>query len=246
LTSLPAIGPSGQRLCLVIGMLDSKIEGILAARDAAEVVEIGRSDSEVLRFGSMFLKIAPLGKLKRAAVMQEYFWKKGLSAPLAAFSQDGGRDYLLVEAVPGKSGVALLDRPEWLAERLGEAVRALHEIDASDCPLADVNEMALELYARENGRAFPGDASALRKDALVHGDCCLPNVFFSERGFSGFIDLGEGGLGDRHFDLFWALWSLQYNLKTDAYAARFLDAYGRDAVDPVRLDCCTRISRWDD
>jgi len=222
-------------------MLDARIERILADRGAAEDVEIGRSDSRVLRFGDVFLKIAPPGKLERAAVMQEYFWKLGLSAPLVAFSQDTERDYLLVESVPGKSGVEMLDKPEWLAERLGKAVRALHELDAADCPLSDVNEMALELYEREKGTAFPFDAAVLRKDALVHGDCCLPNVFFSESGFSGFIDLGESGLGDRHFDLYWALWSLEYNLKTDVYAARFLDAYGRDVIDEARMQCCTRL-----
>ena len=63
---------------------------------------------------------------------------------------------------------------------------------------------------------------------------------------NGFIDLGEGGLGDRHFDLYWAMWSLGYNLKTEAYAGRFLDAYGRDRVDEARMDVCARLSRCDD
>ena len=53
--------------------------------------------------------------------------------------------------------------------------------------------------------------------------------------FSGFIDLGNGGVGDRHIDLFWGIWSLGFNLKTDRYADRFLDAYGRDRVEPELL-----------
>lgn len=227
-------------------MLDVKIERILANRDAAEANGIGRSEAEVLRADGCFLKIAARGKLERAAVLQEYFHKKGLSAPLAAFSQDTERDYLLVREVSGKSGIEILDRPEWLADRLGETLRMLHGLDASDCLVSDVNEQAVALYARETGHAFCGDLSVLEKDALVHGDCCLPNVFFSENGFSGFIDLGEGGLGDRHFDLYWAMWSLGYNLKTDAYAGRFLDAYGRDRVDEARMDICARLSRCDD
>lgn len=227
-------------------MLDVRIERILAQRDAAERIGIGRSEAEVLRADGCFLKIAPRGRLERAAVLQEYFWRKGLSARLAAFDQDDARDYLLVEAVQGRAGIEVLDRPEWLADCLGEAVRALHELDAADCPVTDVNEAALALFERETGHAFFGDASVLKKDALVHGDCCLPNVFFSEDGFSGFIDLGEGGLGDRHFDLYWAMWSLGYNLKTDGYSGRFLDAYGRDAVDGARLDVCARLSRCDE
>ena len=49
--------------------------------------------------------------------------------------------------------------------------------------------------------------------------------------FSGFIDLDAAGLGDRHIDLFWGIWSLGFNLKTDAWRERFLDAYGRDKVE---------------
>ena len=41
-------------------------------------------------------------------------------------------------------------------------------------------------------------------------------------------------MGDRHFDLCWALWSLNYNLKTPRFNDRLLDAYGRDAVDDLR------------
>lgn len=225
--------------------MDVRIAKILANRDA-EVNDVGRSGAEVLHADGCFLKIAPRGKLERAAALQAYFHEKGLSAALIAFDQDVERDYLLVEEVAGKSGIEILDRPEWLADRLGEALRYLHSLDAADCPVQNVNEQALALYERETGRAFGEEFSHLKKDALVHGDSCLPNVFFSENGFSGFIDLGEGGLGDRHFDLYWAIWSLEYNLKTDAYATRFLDAYGRDAVDERRFQICARLSRCDD
>lgn len=226
--------------------MDVRIAKILSARNEADVIGIGRSEAEVLHADGCFLKIAPRGKLERAAVLQTYFHGKGLSAALIAFDQDAERDYLLVGEVSGKSGVEILDRPEWLADQLGKALRRLHGLDASDCPVRDVNEQAAALYERETGRSFDGDLSILKKDTLVHGDSCLPNVFFSDKGFSGFIDLGEGGLGDRHFDLYWAMWSLEYNLKTDAYAARFLDAYGRDAVDGQRMDVCARLSRCDD
>jgi len=49
------------------------------------------------------------------------------------------------------------------------------------------------------------------------------------------VDLDTGGTGDRHVDIFWALWTLKFNLKTDAYYARFLDAYGRADVDEALL-----------
>ena len=76
---------------------------------------------------------------------------------------------------------------------------------------------------------------AFQNDTLIHGDYCLPNLLFDGWRFSGFIDLGSGGVGDRHIDLFWGAWTLFYNLKTDAYRDRFFDAYGRDRIDFDRL-----------
>ena len=75
----------------------------------------------------------------------------------------------------------------------------------------------------------------LQSDSLLHGDYCLPNIILNDWNFSGFIDVGQGGPGDRHIDLFWGCWTLNFNLKTNQYFDRFLDAYGRDKVEPELL-----------
>lgn len=75
----------------------------------------------------------------------------------------------------------------------------------------------------------------MQTDTLLHGDYCLPNIILDNWKFSGFIDLDSGGVGDRHVDLFWGLWTLNYNLKTDKYSRRFVDAYGSDKVDIEKL-----------
>lgn len=36
-------------------------------------------------------------------------------------------------------------------------------------------------------------------------------------------------------DVYWALWTLWFNLHTDAYGDRLLDAYGRDLIDMETL-----------
>jgi kanamycin kinase len=79
------------------------------------------------------------------------------------------------------------------------------------------------------------NAHLLQSDTLLHGDYCLPNILLSDWRFTGFIDLGNGGVGDRHVDLFWGAWTLRFNLKTDAYRQRFFDAYGNDLIDRERL-----------
>ena len=59
----------------------------------------------------------------------------------------------------------------------------------------------------------------------------MPNIILDNWKFSGFIDLDCAGVGDRHIDLFWGTCTLWFNLKTNQYYDRFLDAYGRDKVD---------------
>ena len=87
----------------------------------------------------------------------------------------------------------------------------------------------------DSGVVFCDGREGLRTDTLIHGDYCLPNVMLDDWKLSAFIDVGNGGVGDRHIDLFWGVWTLWFNLKTDKYADRFLDAYGRDAVEREML-----------
>ncbi len=232
-----------------LSALPSEIHKLIAG-SPARAENIGRSGAKVLMSADMCLKIAPKGTLRRAAVMQEYFHKKGLSAPLEKYIQSDGWDYLLMRRVRGKHALdrQLMSEPKQLAWRIGEAVRMLHETDASDCPLTDANRIAYDALCRELGDSealhhpMPARFDILKSDVLIHGDCCLPNLFFDGEQFSGFVDLGESGLGDRHFDLYWAMWSLGYNLGTDQYKDDFLDAYGRDAIDTERTRLCAYIA----
>ena len=73
--------------------------------------------------------------------------------------------------------------------------------------------------------------SARGEDTFIHGDFCLPNVMIDGGEFSSFIDVGLAGVGDRHIDIYWVLWSLNYNLGTDEYTDYFLEQYGRENVD---------------
>ncbi|MBO7178544.1 MAG: phosphotransferase, partial [Clostridia bacterium] len=82
---------------------------------------------------------------------------------------------------------------------------------------------------------FQSSKAILTDKVLLHGDYCLPNVILNDWKFSGFIDVGQGGVGDRHVDVFWGIWTLEFNLKTNAYRNRFLDAYGRDLIDEEKL-----------
>lgn len=210
------------------------------------------------RDGGYYLKSAPAGSLRTEADMTAFFHQKGLAAEVLSYTSQE-RDWLLTSRVAGEDCTwrTYLDDPKRLCDTTAALLRQLHELDPLGCPVPDHTKRYYETAFRNyregtyDKSQFPdswGYASAeeawavveaeghrLRSDTLLHGDYCLPNVMLDDWRFSGFIDLGNGGVGDRHVDLFWGAWTLYFNLKTDAYRERFFDAYGRDLIDPDML-----------
>ena len=70
---------------------------------------------------------------------------------------------------------------------------------------------------------------------LTHGDACLPNLILNGEYLEGFVDVGRLGIADRHADLSLAHRSLMFNLGPEM-AERFLDVYGRELLDPAKLE----------
>ena len=216
------------------------------------------------RDGGYYLKSGAVGSLAKEARMTEYFSKKGLGAEVISYVS-GDVDLLLTRAVMGEDCThrTYLDDPKRICDSLAENLRMLHETEASDCPRKDcVSEYiarAKENYLsdRYNKEHFPDSfgfrsgqeawevlsvgAKEIKNEVLIHGDYCLPNVMLNNWKFSGFIDLGQAGIGDRHIDLFWGRWSIGFNLSLvgrgdgEKYGERFLDAYGRDKVDSYKM-----------
>lgn len=199
-----------------------------------------------------FLKTAPKGTLEKEAAMTRFFHEKGLGAQVLAYDSLEA-DWMLTCRVPGEDCLdsMYLEDPVRLCDTTAQLLRWLHSMDFDRCPVhrtADYLATArcnfeakaydASLFPDNWGYATPEEAWAeierngkyLQSDTLLHGDYCLPNIMLHDWRFSGFIDLDAGGIGDRHIDLFWGIWSLQFNLKTDQYRDRFLDAYGRDLI----------------
>lgn len=206
-----------------------------------------------------YLKTAPKGTLEKEATLTAFFHQKGLSAQVLAYEQ-ADADWLLTQAIPGEDCIhrQYLDDPKRLCDTTAQLLRKLHDMDTAGCPVpnrtADYLATVKENHrmGKFDGSLFPDSwgyhsaeeawavvqefSGVLKADSLLHGDYCLPNILLNDWKFSGFIDLGCGGVGDRHIDLFWGTWSLFFNLKTDAYRERFLDAYGRDRFEPEILN----------
>ena len=199
-----------------------------------------------------FLKCAPKNTLKNEALIDNYFYKKGLSSKVIDYVSDE-QDWLLTEAVKGADCTHYLDNPDKLCDTIAEILINLHSLDFSDCPIKNRTENYLET-AHSNFRKrvydtslFPDNwgyfsaeeaysviiknQSLLKSDTLIHGDYCLPNILLKNFKFSGFVDLGNGGVGDKHIDIFWGAWTLNFNLNTEKYTERFFDAYGKNNFD---------------
>lgn len=201
----------------------------------------------------VYLKTASRGALKREALLTGFFHQLGLSAEVLAY-ESLEQDWLLTTRIPGEDCIhrQYLEDPVRLCDTTAELLRQLHDRNIVGCPVNHTENYLSAarknyLERRYDASLFPdnwGYATAeeawkvveengkyLKTDTLLHGDYCLPNILLDNWNFSGFIDLGCGGIGDRHVDLFWGIWSLNFNLKTKQYRNRFLDVYGRELVN---------------
>ena len=201
------------------------------------------------RDGGLFLKTASKGSLRTEAEMTRFFHSRGLSAEVLSY-ESLESDWLLTARISGEDCLhqSYLDDPARLCDTIAEILRLLHSADSTGCPVQDLT--ARRLSSKPAAQPcdlwyFPSPEAArrlveengnyLRSNVLVHGDCCLPNILLDNWRFSGLIDLAAGGIGDRHMDLVWILWSLEHNLGTTRWRDRFLDAYGREDVEETLL-----------
>ena len=205
--------------------------------------------------GGYFLKEASCGTLSKEAALAGFYASRGLTSKVVSYQTVGKKDYLLTERVPGEDATfsAYLENPKKLCEVLAESMQMLHAAEIQGCPVQDrmaeyfatveerfrrgmfdpsiYGDFAGFKTADEAYRTVQESRYLFESDSLIHGDFCLPNIMLDDFTFSGFIDLGNGGVGDRHIDLFWCAWSLWYNLKTDRYTDYFFDAYGREKIN---------------
>ena len=192
-----------------------------------------------------YMKIAPKGALAAEAIMGKRFHQLGLGVEVLEYLSSD-RDYLVTRSAEGEDLTHHLDDPENLCRVMAEGLRKLHSRSGAGVPvsakLADYVDSGgfseylrmdyIGIHSREEAlEIVRSNGNRLNTDTLIHGDACLPNIICRDGRFGTFIDCGFAGLGDRHIDLFWAIWSLQFNLKTESYADRFLDLYGRENVD---------------
>lgn len=201
--------------------------------------DIGMSDSSVLIFDDMVLKIQSVSRCSENEHIMMDWLKNKVSVPECVFDiTENGKNYLLMSKIKGKMSCEdeFMKNPRLLISTLADAINGLWNVDISECPinnclsttlkkaeyrvehgLVDVNDAEPETFGKD-GFKDPEELLDWLYDnkpdedlVLSHGDFCLPNVFIENGKFSGFVDIGRMGIADRYQDIALCCRSLHHN-----------------------------------
>ncbi|MFT4137315.1 phosphotransferase [Microbacterium sp.] len=152
---------------------------------------------------------------------------------------DDAHEWVVTAALPGESAVA----PRWIADparavrAVGEGLRALHDaLPVTSCPFEWTVPTRIA-GAEARGIRVPErlrEAPPIDRLVVCHGDACCPNTLVGEDGrWSGHVDLGALGVGDRWADIAVAAMSTGWNYGP-GWEGALIAAYGVEP-DAVRL-----------
>ncbi|QHC66519.1 phosphotransferase [Rathayibacter sp. VKM Ac-2759] len=152
-------------------------------------------------------------------------WLEGrIPAPvLLEHGRGDGGEWLLTRALPGESAVS----PRWIAEpgtavrAIAAGLRAVHALPVAEVPASLRGGSWFDRRVERLGAPpLPADP------VVVHGDACAPNTLLDDDGhWSGIVDVGDLGVGDRWADLAIAAMSLRWNYG-DGLEPLLLEEYG--------------------
>ena len=218
--------------------LPENIKKLIAGKDY-KTDDIGMSKASVKVYDDCVLKIANKSKHNDETIEVMKWMEEKIPVPkILCYESDDEFQYLLMSRIPGvmSCGEQYLNNPPKLAKMLADAMKLLWSVDVSDCPRNRTIDIELKeaRYRVENdmvdldnvdpatfGKGGFKDPEDLLnwlennrpeyEPVLSHGDFCLPNIFFDGDKLSGFIDLGDAGIGDKWRDIALCYRSLRWN-----------------------------------
>ncbi|WP_440895207.1 APH(3') family aminoglycoside O-phosphotransferase [Amphibacillus sp. Q70] len=208
--------------------LPNKIEKIIGDKPYS-IDKIGRSDSQVIGFDDMILKIEKQHEESVNEHRMMAWLDHKLPVPQILCSETSkGINYLLMSKIKGEmaSSAVWLEQPNQLVKLLADGLRMLWEVDLSTCPydhsidrklkqaeirvhsqLCSIEDAEPTTYGT-NGFKNPEELLQWLKEnkpkeelVFSHGDYCLPNIFIKDNKINGFIDLGRAGIADKYQDI---------------------------------------------
>ncbi|WP_198671595.1 phosphotransferase [Desertihabitans aurantiacus] len=168
-------------------------------------------------------------------------------------ARHGPSSWLHTRALPGSSAID----PGWQSEdavvELGRALRRLHDaLPVRECPWswsAENRLSELATHLPQNDVSGVLDPPEVDVEVVCHGDACNPNFLLGPGAdgrpvCTGYLDLGQLGVGDRWADLAPAVLSLGWNFDRVVSPRRARDLLLEGCqvdLDADRLDYYTRL-----
>lgn len=160
---------------------------------------------------------------------------------------DADSDWIVTAALPGLSAVdsRWIADPATAVRAVGRGLRALHDaLPVDACPF-DWSVSARIADAAARGIDVPDalrDPPPIDQSVVCHGDACCPNTLIDENGaWSGHVDMGRLGVGDRWADIAVAAMSTVWNYGP-GWENHLIAAYG---VEPDRERLAYYRALWD-
>ena len=107
----------------------------------------------------------------------------------------------------------------------------------------DHNFKEMRNYIKSNINDYKAD------DVIIHGDYNPRNVYVKDNQSAGFVDVTDSGFGDRHYDIYWTMWTISLYLGVQSDPKKvleceraFLSAYGEDIIDEKRMNLCKKLN----
>ena len=218
---------------------------------------IGMSDAGIYLFEDMVLKVQK-ADTEAENESKMLGWLNGKIAVPNLIEQisENGYSYILMEKCPGKMACDphFMGKPRFLTQLLAESLQMLWDVDIRGCPcewslerrlavaeqnvaqnLVDVDDAQPDTFGPGGFRDPEHLLQWLKENqpdqskTLSHGDFCLPNVFLSDKGLEGFIDLGKAGIADPWQDIALCVRSLDNNY-SGKYSGKKLEGFNRQML----------------
>jgi kanamycin kinase len=178
------------------------------------------------RIGERYVKWNPRSTgvdLTRERVRLEWLTGRHRSPPVVGAGEDDEAQWLVTAGIPGTSAVGdgwRARRPEAIAA-IAAGLRTMHALPVEQVPSAWSHESWVARTPASLGPRPPLDDAV-----VVHGDACAPNTLVGDDGaWTGHVDLGDLGVGDRWADLAVASLSLDWNYG-EGHQDELFEAYG--------------------
>ena len=141
---------------------------------------------------------------------------------------------------------------EHFGEKLGRVLKEFHSIPVSSCPFTSEKVENLITRVSDNAEGllegikekYPNETkesvikfmknTKLVDDAVIHGDCSLPNILVDDDGELCFIDVADLSISSNYYDLYYLLMSLKMNDKMCEFED-FCKGYGIEDLDKEGL-----------